>query len=163
MTVLVLSALALIGWRMNLLGIRTSSSLASVAVAFDPPPSYPGYPWMRQGRPVSPKELVTAAGPAHCGWQSATYLTIGWPLGTVSTTAAQARLYIRDPSGVVSSSYRQGLVLHTTLPSDARPTGYSYGSLELYLSPLDQDEAIYVVGPGGAERWPRSDPMTLCA
>jgi hypothetical protein len=152
----------LIGWRMNLLGIRTASPFASVGVAFDPPPSYPGYQWTRHGHPVSPDELVTAAGPAHCGWQSATYLTMGWPLGTVSTTAAQARLYIRDPNGVVSSFYRQLLVIHATLPSDAQPTGYSYGSIEVYLSPSDQDQAIYVVGPGGAERWPRSDPMNLC-
>ena len=134
-----------------------------MAAAFDPPPSYPGYEWTRNGHPVTPEELVTAAGPAHCGAQSATYLTIGWPLGTVSTTSAEARLYIRDPNGVVSPSYRQLLGLHATLPSDARPTGYSYGSIKLYLSPSDQDQAIYMIGPAGAERWPRSDPMALCS
>jgi hypothetical protein len=163
MALVTLGALTLIGWRVNILGIRTASPVASVAAAFDPPPSYPGYEWMRNGHPVSPEELVTAAGPAHCGGQSATYLTIGWPLGTVSTTSAQARLYIRDPNGVVSPSYRQLLGLHATLPSDARPTGYSYGSIKLYLSPSDQDQAIYVIGPAGAERWPRSDPMALCS
>lgn len=43
------------------------------------------------------------------------------------------------------------------------PTGYTYDSIQVYLSPTDQDEAIYVVGPFGSERWPRSDPMTLCS
>jgi len=41
--------------------------------------------------------------------------------------------------------------------------GYRYGAIELYLNPSDQDEAIYVVSPTDVERWPRSDPMTLCA
>ena len=27
----------------------------------------------------------------------------------------------------------------------------------------DQDEAIYVVSPRDAERWPRVDPVRLCA
>ena len=34
-------------------------------------------------------------------------------------------------------------------------------TVEIHLSPSDQDEYIYVVGPIGAERWPRSDLMTL--
>ncbi len=63
LTLLALAGLALIGWRMNLLGIRTASPLASVGVAFDPPPSYPGYQWTRHGHAVSPQELVSAAGP----------------------------------------------------------------------------------------------------
>jgi len=48
-------------------------------------------------------------------------------------------------------------------PTDARPTGYTFRSIQIYLSPTDQDDAIYLVGPTGAERWPRSDPMTLCS
>jgi len=107
-------------------------------------------------------ELVTAAGPGHCGWESATYLTIGWPPGTVASDSRGTHLYIRDPHGVVGASYRDGLVRHASLPPDARPTGHRHGSIEIYVSPSDQDRAIYVVGADGAERWPRSDPMTLC-
>lgn len=162
LTLIALGGLGLIGWRFNLMGIRTASPIASVGTAFDPPPTYPGYQWTRHGRPVSPLELSTTAGPDHCGWQSATFLSIGWPVGTVSTTAAQARIYIRDPNGVVSPSYRQQLATHATLPRDARSTGYSYGSIQLYLSPSDQDKVIYVLGPGGVERWPRIDPIHLC-
>jgi len=160
MAVVAVVALAVIGWRMNLFGVRTSSPVASVATAFDPPPSYPGYGWTRNGRPVTPQELVSAAGPAHCGWESATLLTIGWPPGTVSPTASGARLYVRDPNGVLG--YRQLLVLHATLPENARPTGYRYGSLELFLSPSDQDKAIYIVSRSGVERWPRANPMNVC-
>jgi hypothetical protein len=49
------------------------------------------------------------------------------------------------------------------LPADARATGYVYRSIGIFLSPTDQDVAIYVVGPSGVERWPRADPMMLCS
>jgi hypothetical protein len=149
-------------WRLDLFDIRSGTPISTVAAAFDVPPAYPGYTWTRDGRTVSEFEMVTSAGPDHCGWGSATYLTIGWPPGTVSSYAAGAHLYIRDPRGVVGTSYRDGLVLHATLPPDARPTGHRHGSIEIYVSPSDQDQAIYVLGADGAERWPRSDPMTLC-
>jgi hypothetical protein len=137
--------------------------LSSVSGAFDRPPSYPGYQWKRDGRPVSAGELGASAGPTHCDWQSATILTIGWPLGTDSSNIAQARVYIRDPRGVMGSSYKNGLVTHAHLPADARPTGYRLGSIDLYLSPSDQDQAAYLVAPSGAERWPRADPFMGCA
>ena len=155
--------LVLVAWRVDLFEIRSGTPISTVAAAFDSPPGYPGYRWARDGNTVSTFELATSAGPDHCGWQSATFLTIGWPPGTVSSTAAGAHLYIRDPHGAVGASYRDGLVLHASLPSDARPTGHHHGSIEIYVSPSDQDGAIYVVGADGAERWPRSQPMRLCA
>jgi hypothetical protein len=164
-TTAVVAFVAVIGaiaWRLDLAGLRSTTPLSTVAVAFDPPPPQP-YTWLRDGREVSGFELSTFAGPDHCGWQSATVLIIGWPAGTVSRTIDEAHQYVRDPHGAVKSSLRDRLVLHATLPADARPTGYRHGSIELYLSPRDQDEGIYVVGPaGGAERWPRDDPPSGC-
>lgn len=136
---------------------------ASIAALFDRTPEFPGYPWTRDGKPMDSRELSTIAGPAHCSWQTATMLQIGWPPGTVAQSGAQLRMYIRDPRGVMRGDFQQRLVLGARLPSDARPTGYRYGGAEIYLSPSDQDEAIYLVGPDGAERWPRSDPLTLCS
>ena len=135
---------------------------SSVSAAFDSPPSYPGYQWKRHGQPVSAGELGASAGPKHCEWQSATILTIGWPLGTDSNNIAQARVYIRDPRGVMGKTYQQMLATHARLPADARPTGYRLGSIELYLSPSDRDRAAYLVAPSGAERWPRADPFMGC-
>lgn len=161
-TALFLAAvIAVVAWRLDLLGVRSATPLSTVAVAFDPAPPHP-YLWSREGREVSSFELVAFAGPDHCGWQSATVLIIGWPLGTVSRTIADARQYVRDPRGAVRTSLRDRFVLRAALPADARPTGYRHGSIELYLSPTDQDEGIYVVGPGGTERWPRDDPPTGC-
>jgi hypothetical protein len=135
---------------------------SSVSAAFDNPPAYPGYQWTRQGQPVSTSELEASGGPSHCDWQSATILTIGWPPGTVSSNGGEARRYIRDPNGVIGSTYQKGLVIHARLPADARPTGYKVGSIELYLSPSDEDQAAYLVAPSGVERWPRANPFYAC-
>src|SRR2546428_3510553 len=135
----------------------------TVAAAFASPPHYPGYAWERNGQKVPPSEIVAAAGPDHCGWQSATFLTIGWPLGTRSETADNARQYVRDPSGVVSQALHAHLGFHGTLPADAQPTGYWYGAVQLYTSASDVDQSVYLVAGHDVERWPRSDPMTDCS
>jgi hypothetical protein len=134
-----------------------------VGSLFDPPPPAPGYQWTRNGAAVAFNELSTAAGSEHCEMQSATIMRIGWPLGTISNNRLDSRQYIRDPQGVITGKpFRQRLDLNATVPSDGRDTGYRYAAIVIHLSPSDQDEFIYLVGPAGAERWPRSDPMTLC-
>jgi len=62
----------------------------------------------------------------------------------------------------MGGTYMQRLVKDARLPAATRPAGYKLGSIELYLSPVDQDEAIYLVTPSGAERWPRADPFFGC-
>lgn len=160
--VLALVVFAVLGWRANLLGVRTERPFGSVATAFEHTPAHPGYEWTRDGRVVSQFELVTIAGPGHCGWESATFLFIGWPPGTVAPDASRSRQYIRDPHGVVQGPFRDLLAWDVQLPGDARATGYRLGAIELFVSPSDDDRWIYVVGPSVVERWPRSDPMTLC-
>ena len=135
----------------------------TVAANFASPPQYPGHAWQRNGHEVPPSEVVAAAGPEHCGWQSATFLTIGWPLGTQPGTAEHARQYIRDPNGVVSQDLHARLGFHATLPADAQPTGYWYGAVQLYTSASNVDQSVYLVAGHDVERWPRSNPMTLCS
>ena len=142
-------------WTLNLFDVRARAPFASVASAFGPATAYPGYRWSHDGRDVDGGELTTIAGPDHCHWQSATMMFIGWPIGTRSTTFAQARYYLRDPEGVIGADFRDRLVRNASLPNDATPTGYRLGPIQIYLSPRDQDEAIYVVAPSGVERWPR--------
>jgi hypothetical protein len=134
----------------------------SIGVAFDNPPAYPGYQWTRNGRAVPTAELGASAGPDHCDWQTATILTIGWPLGTSAQNSGHSRSYIRDPKGVTGGTYQQRLVKDAQLPATAKPSGYKLGSIELYLSPGDQDEAIYLVTPSGSERWPRAAAIFGC-
>jgi len=91
-------------------------------------------------------------------------LNIGWPLGTRSTSAAQDRQYVRDPNHTLQTSALIGTwAKNPTLPADAGDTGYRYGALKLYLAPSDETSYVYLVAPSDSERWPRSDPMTLCS
>ncbi len=149
-------------WRFDLLGVRSASAVASVASAFDEPPPYPGYHWSRNGERAGESEITTIAGPDHCGWGPAAMMFIGWPPPAVAPTADRARQFIRDPQGVFGAKFRDGLRRGIQIPSDARTTGYRYGQLEVFVSPSD-DGGIYVASPTDVERWPRSDPMTLCA
>jgi hypothetical protein len=142
-------------------GQQAAITGTTVAEVFASPLPYPGYGWKHDGKEVPASEIVAAAGPAHCDWQSATFLTFGWPLGTRPQTATGARQFIRDPDHVLPRSLP--LDLHSTLPADAGPTGYTYGPVDLYLSPSDQDQSVYLVLGSTVERWPRSDPMTLCS
>jgi hypothetical protein len=91
-------------------------------------------------------------------------LNIGWPLGTNSTSADQDRQFVRDPGHTLQTSNLVGTwARNSTLPADASDTGYRYGALKLYLAVSDENSYAYLVSPTDSERWPRSDPMTLCS
>ena len=130
---------------------------------FDRPPEFPGYAWSYQGQPVDTTHgMNTIAAAGHCGWQSATLLHLPWPPGTNPTSGADLHQFVRDPKLVTPQSHFRGtLDLHAALPVDAVATGYRYQTIEVYISPTNQD-AVYVVGPAEVERWPRAEPMTLC-
>ena len=108
--------------------------------------------------------ITTAAGPEHCGSQSATLMTIGWPPGTAAATAAGARQYVRDPRQVLPGrTLKSRLDQHAQLPAGAVATGFGLGALSIYLGPDGGDSAVFVAGRHRVERWPRSDPMTICS
>ena len=138
---------------------------ADLGAYFDRPPDFPGYPWTYNGQPVDTRfHMNTISGGAHCSRESVTLMFLPWPPGMKPTSSQGARQYIRDPKRVMPPQNLRGtLDLHATLPADAVATGYRYQVLEIYLSPRDQDDVVYVVAPGAVERWQRSDPMTLCA
>jgi hypothetical protein len=136
--------------------VASGSSRVTVANYFSPPPPHPGPAWTKNARSVSWGELNISAGPEHCNWQSAVFMSVGWPLGTVARRATEAHRFIRDPNGVVSRELRNALVTAIDLPIDARDTGYRNGDLELWFSPTDPDSA-YLRVKNDVERWPRND------
>lgn len=147
-------------------GVMLRSSPATAPVGrtvssyFGTPPAWPGPAWKHGIRTASWPELDASAGPAHCGWESITFLTMGWPPGNASPTAA-SRQYIRDPFGRLQGAHLIGSFAHNpALPPDARPY-YTYGGLTLYLG-SDMDRYVYIVAPYDSERWPRSDPPAEC-
>lgn len=134
----------------------------SVSSIFGSPGPYPGDVWVKDKHDVPANVLSAWAGPEHCGSQSATFLVMGWPIGETASPPTE-RAYIRDQSGVISGKLAKGLDLHAHLPADAHRTGYSVRSVELWTAASDVNVAVYLVGRGGAERWPRAEPMPLCS
>jgi hypothetical protein len=161
MTVKPAAVRALVAVVVVLGGVALADSTYTPARPFDHPLAWPGQPWFNGENPLPPSVIVAAAGPAQCRMQSVTLLTIGWPLGTHAQFATEARQYVRDPRNIVG--LRSRLDLHSKLPSDARSTGLRDGEAELYIAPSDVDRAVYIVYGNTVERWPRSDPMTVCS
>jgi hypothetical protein len=90
-------------------------------------------------------------------------MNLAWPLGSVTHDASGIREYVQDPKGLFS---REQLVsrygLRFRLPSDATYTGYHRGEWQLWVSPTHVDQAVYVVGPGVVEAWPRAKQLIVC-
>ena len=131
-----------------------------------PPPStapFPGIRWTVNGEPATSGSITLRDGGEHCGWNSATFLTIGWPLGVVPKTSAQAREYVRDPKHLFDDEILAPFLPSTTLPSGAFDTGYRYGSDELWVDTATVDQVVYVVRDSIVEQWPRGRELFACA
>ena len=147
-----------------------------VTLAPDPgvdPDSYVGTWYDAEGNPTYFKDaggwhliLHVINGAEHCGWQSASYLTLAWPVGSDAQTGNDERhVYVRDPEGVFTGEFDLPPPdLDASLPTDAAPTGYHRGPWELWSSPTDLVDAVYLVSDDGAiERWPRARQVAYCA
>lgn len=116
-----------------------------------------------RGEEVPDSVLVTHHGAEHCGWQSAVFLSVGWPLGTPRPTVAGTRLYVRDPEGLFPELLLAAFDADAELPPDARFTGFRRGEAELWLSPSEADRALFVVRGDKVEGWPRAREVFACA
>jgi hypothetical protein len=109
--------------------------------------------------------LFVFRGADHCQWQSVTFMHIGWPVGTLSNAEGDWRQYVRDPKGLFDDgALHVGYLSDTSLPSDAADTGYHRGPWQLWVSPSQADDAVFVVNAdtGAVERWSRATPPILC-
>lgn len=103
-----------------------------------------------------PLVLHVLAGAEHCGWQSAVFLHVAWPIGKPTQTAARTRQYIRDTEGVVDRDLATEFEPDIVLPKDARSTGFHRGEWELWISASQVDRYVYLVNGNTVERWPSS-------
>lgn len=109
--------------------------------------------------------LVVFRGAEHCQWGSASFMHVGWPLGTAANSLEDWRQYVRDPKGLFDDGALQvGFLSDTSLPADAADTGYQRGPWQLWMSPSQADDAVFVVNEDTAavERWGRSSQPILC-
>lgn len=121
------------------------------------------------GEPLPDLVMTVSEGPDHCGWTSATFLHLAWPIGTdTSGQEDRWRQFIRDPQGLFTERLAVPFEVGAPLPDDATPFGYTRGEWQLWIAPSDQDEAVYLVRgdpeSGGVwERWPRTTAPVGCA
>ena len=75
----------------------------------------------------------------HLLRESASFMHLGWPVGTVSNDLEDWRQYVRDPKGLFfdDGALHVGYVGDTSLPTDAVNTGYHRRSWHLYVSPSE--------------------------
>jgi hypothetical protein len=145
-----------------LAGIGTGLWSAREARSQGPPDG----PWLdAQGGPLPDGALTIFRGHEHCDWQPVTFMDLGWPLGTPVASPLQEntyRQYVRDPEGVLHSSFSLSFDLDPTLPAAAETTGYHSGDWELWINESEADRFIYLVNGARVERWPRADPPIYC-
>jgi hypothetical protein len=126
------------------------------------------------------EEFSTAGG--HCDRDGARFIALGGYF--------EGAAYVNDPNGyfprskLLSSSARLSLGLEpfdeyrgpeleadayltfrdaVKLPSDAVSLGYTRGVRQLFTSPSDSGDYLYVVRPDRVERWPVLRPVDACA
>lgn len=139
-----------------------------IGACSDTPGSKPrASPWNRQwqdtrGNLVQERVVSTVQGPDHCDWESAVFLYVGWPLGTRSRSADDARQYVRDPDGLFPAYTAAPFKPGTHLPTGATYAGYHLDDLELWVA-HDAAKAVYLVRGEVIERWPRATKPIACA
>jgi len=114
-------------------------------------------------RPLGRYGLVveTFVGSAHCDETNVIFLWLAWPVGTVAHSYRAMHYFVRDPNGVVPRTEPMGWFSpETTLPGDARDTGYRRGSYHLFVSSLG--DAVFLQNGSHVERWPRLRQPLLC-
>jgi hypothetical protein len=131
-------------------------------------------PWLRpSGQPAGDDyragdgfTMASYRGAEHCDWETAVFLEMAWPPGSVlhasddSSEGSTVRWYVRDPDDVLDFD-AGGFSSDAELPSDAEPTGFTRGSWELWTSQVEEGYA-FLVSEGRVERWPESD-QPACA
>jgi hypothetical protein len=120
------------------------------------------HPWTdREGCIIRIDVLTQQVGPDHCGWEKATVLTTGRPLGARYTTPSTDQQYIRDPEGVFGDpALAAAFDPDATLPATAVDSGFRRDGVQLWYDPADPS-AVWMVGPDRTELWPAGGPL-LC-
>lgn len=101
------------------------------------------------GEPLPASVIEDFEGPAHCGWETSTWLRF------------HNALYIRDPRGVLRPYTVVGFDVDVALPPGARSTGVHEDGRAIWV--IDDPSVIFVVTAARVEQWPRAlDPTMGC-
>jgi hypothetical protein len=97
-----------------------------------------------------------------CSWETALFLEVGWPLGTVAATSETTRLFVRDPEGIFADVESERFDAQAELPTDAKHTGFHRGIWELWTSASIADRAVFLVNGSTVEKWPLLPSAPQC-
>jgi hypothetical protein len=97
-----------------------------------------------------------------CSWETALFLEVGWPLGTVAATSETTRLFVRDPEGIFADVESERFDAQAELPTDAKHTGFHRGTWELWTSASIADRAVFLVNGSTVEKWPLLPSAPQC-
>lgn len=125
----------------------------------------PSGPWELAGEPVDRDQVESSAGPEHCGWQDAHFLSLSWPPKRTYDDPRRKRTYVRDPKGVLrGTGLTAGFRADAVLPAGAEATGYENDGIQLWFAPSDSDITAYLVSDDGkhVEAWPRDTAGIGC-
>ncbi|WP_147392048.1 hypothetical protein [Amnibacterium setariae] len=106
------------------------------------------------GTRVPTSTVVSADGPAHCAWQSMTFLTLGD--GTKDPVSYVARP-LQELGEYFDRPYRE----HVRVPSDARDTGWRREGRRIWIAA--DGRSAYVGAEDDAAAWPRPARPLGCA
>jgi hypothetical protein len=116
-------------------------------------------PWTdRDGCLLRIDVLAERAGPAHCGWEEASVIIAGRPLGSRYTDQRDVVEYVKDPKSVFGQpALAEAFDPDAELPATAVDSGFRRGDAALWHVPGDEG-AVWVVAPPITERWPAGTP-----
>lgn len=134
----------------------------------------PGGFWTTADGAHSPDEIIQSfVGATHCGWENASFVVTGSPIGAVFDRGSDQNWYVKDPTGVFdnlrdsSNGYSYEwfgeFEVDIELPDSAVFSGFNRGVVELWLNETEQGTAAYIVEGTKVEHWPRVDPPIRCA
>lgn len=95
-------------------------------------------------------EIQSWVGPAHCDWQSMTFLHVG-----------EDAVFVRAPQPELEDFFASRFQTDVVVPKDATDTGFMTGEDHLWLAADEQ--VAYVGSARRAEAWPRTVEHLGCA
>lgn len=133
-------------------------------------PDWLAGPWLAQDDQPMPTDgrgptLGIYQGAEHCSWEQVTFVELSWPPGFVQNPLPLNRQFARDPAGVLGpdTGVRGSYDGDATLPADAVATELHNAEAELWVAESNPDVLYVRRSDGTVERWPRVEPLLLCA
>ena len=109
---------------------------------------------------MGPSLSVTESpGSAHCGWEDVRLVVVDAEIFSTAGIAGAGSgqlLYAKAPRGVLPPASTLGpFVALAALPGNSIDTGFRAGDRQLWVSPAEGIEAVFVVTGKKVEKWPR--------